>query len=203
MKPDGYTLEICPTIIAADKSSAKLTPDGHRGYLPLVGFLHEKRLVVGDVFREGDGTPAEGLLELVQNCIRQMPADRKITALRGAEACLADRIVPSLPAVRSRMDRRPCDWIHRLCRPFRRCRHPNGSSYRNGQLASLVYDQSTLKTETQLLYGVDRIRPVFSTQRWIARGIWSSPAIGTADAETIIEQYRKYTKRSRGRIASL
>jgi hypothetical protein len=79
---NGLTLDICAMRIAAEKAAAKPMPDGTKGYQPLIGFLKEKRLVIGDLFREGDAAPTEGLLELGQNCIRQIPETCQLKRLR-------------------------------------------------------------------------------------------------------------------------
>jgi len=198
----GYTLEIYPSFIAADKSSAKLTQDGHRGYLPLVGFLNEKRLVVGDVFREGDVTPAEGLLECIQSCIRQMPKDRKIKALRGSDFVWQTELFHVCQQYE-------IEWIIGLVmdaslrQAILAVPASQWSSYRNGQLTSLVYKQSAPITDAQLVVWRRPYQAgLFDTAKDRSRYMVIA-SNRDAETETIIGQYRKYKKRNRLWIAAL
>jgi hypothetical protein len=89
LKYDGikeYTLDIDATGIAAQKESAVMTYKGYAGYMPIVGNLAENGLVVGDEFREGNESPGSRNLEFIKDCMRQMPAGKRIKALRADAA---------------------------------------------------------------------------------------------------------------------
>ena len=89
----GYTLDIDATGIEAEKQSAKMTYKGFKGYMPIVGHLAENGLIVGEEFREGNVAPAARNLEFLKYCVRQMPKDKKITALRADGASYQADIV--------------------------------------------------------------------------------------------------------------
>lgn len=81
-----YTLDIDATQIIAEKETAKWTYKGEKGYMPLVGTLAENGLMVGDEFREGNAAPAAGNLEFIRYCEQQLPAGKRIMAVRADSA---------------------------------------------------------------------------------------------------------------------
>ena len=81
---DTTTIDICAMRIAAEKITAKKMPDGHRGYRPLVGFLKEQSLVVGDAFHEGDVTLSASLAPFITHCYRQLPEACPLNVMRAA-----------------------------------------------------------------------------------------------------------------------
>jgi hypothetical protein len=89
----GYTLDIDATGILAQKESAAMTYKGYTGYMPMVGNLAENGLVVGDEFREGNESPGSGNLEFIKYCMRQMPAGKRIRALRADAAAYQADII--------------------------------------------------------------------------------------------------------------
>jgi len=199
---DGYTLDICPTVIVADKTLAKRMPDGHRGYLPLIGFLNELRLVVGDVFREGNAAPSESLLSLVQHCFRQMPADRNIKTLYSTGTVWQTELFNFCQQFE-------IDWClgllaeASLMRAVRAVPEPQWSSYRNGQLTSLVYNQDDPRKVAQLVvwrrpYQAGLFDTMMDHSRYTVIA-----GKREADPETIVEQFRAYKQRSRMWIAGL
>lgn len=81
-----YTLDIDATQIIAEKEAAQWTYQGEKGYMPLVGTLAENGLIVGDEFRDGNAAPAAGNLEFIRYCEQQMPAGKRIVAVRADSA---------------------------------------------------------------------------------------------------------------------
>ena len=81
-----YTLDIDATQIVAEKETAKWTYKGEKGYMPLVGTLAENGLIVGEEFREGNAAPAAGNLEFIRCCEQQLPAGKRIGAVRADSA---------------------------------------------------------------------------------------------------------------------
>jgi hypothetical protein len=82
----AYTLDIDATGIEAEKKQARMTYKGFKGYMPIVGHLAERGLILGDEFREGNASPGSGNLEFIQYCISQMPAGQRIKYLRADSA---------------------------------------------------------------------------------------------------------------------
>lgn len=83
---EGYTLDIDATQIIAEKKTAVFTYKGERGYMPIVGHLAENGLVVGEEFREGNESPGAGNLAFIQYCEAQLPAGKKLAAVRADSA---------------------------------------------------------------------------------------------------------------------
>lgn len=83
---ESYTLDIDATAIEADKSSARMTYKGFRGYMPMVGHLAENGLVVADEFREGNDSPGARNLEFLESCCRRMPKGKRISSFRSDSA---------------------------------------------------------------------------------------------------------------------
>lgn len=81
-----YTLDIDATQIIAEKDAAKWTYQGEKGYMPLVGTLAENGVIVGDEFRDGNAAPAAGNLDFIRYCEQQMPAGKRIVAVRADSA---------------------------------------------------------------------------------------------------------------------
>ena len=61
-----FTLDIDATQIVAEKREARYSYKGEKGYMPMVGHIAEKGLVIDHEFREGNAAPAAGNLEFVQ-----------------------------------------------------------------------------------------------------------------------------------------
>ncbi|HNV63186.1 MAG: IS1380 family transposase [Rikenellaceae bacterium] len=74
----GSILDIDATIIQSEKGDAEKTYKGNHGYQPLLGIISENAMVVGSDFREGNASPQSGLVELIEQCIRNYPQEIKI-----------------------------------------------------------------------------------------------------------------------------
>jgi hypothetical protein len=61
--------------------------------MPIVGHLAENSFVVGDESREGTVAPATRNLAFIKNCIRQMPKEKRISALRSDSAAYQAEII--------------------------------------------------------------------------------------------------------------
>ena len=81
-----YTLDIDATQIVAEKREARYTYKGEKGYMPMAGHIAELGFVAGHEFREGSAAPAAGNLKFMQACERNMPREKKITAIRADSA---------------------------------------------------------------------------------------------------------------------
>ena len=86
VRESDFTLDIDATQIVAEKQEALITYKGEKGYMPLVGHLAENGLVIGDEFREGNVAPATRNLEFIKHCCRQMPKNKRISAIRADSA---------------------------------------------------------------------------------------------------------------------
>jgi len=82
----SYTLDIDATQIVAEKCEAHYTYKGEKGYMPMVGHIAETGAIAGYEFREGNAAPAAGNLEFLQACERNVPKDKKLTAIRADSA---------------------------------------------------------------------------------------------------------------------
>ena len=91
-----FTLDIDATGIEANKHSAKTTYKGYSGYMPMLGFLAEVDLCVGQEFREGNETPSSKNLEFIQQCERMIPAGKRITRFRSDSAAYQSAIFNDL-----------------------------------------------------------------------------------------------------------
>jgi hypothetical protein len=89
----GYTLDIDATGIEAEKQTAKMTYQGFKGYMPIVGHLAENGLIVGDEFREGNESPGARNLAFITHCARQLPKGNTIAALRSDSAAYQAEII--------------------------------------------------------------------------------------------------------------
>jgi hypothetical protein len=90
---EGYTLDIDATGIVAEKESAKMTYKGYKGYMPIVGHVAENGLVVGDEFREGNESPGGRNLEFIKYCDTQLPAGKRLKALRSDSAAYQAEVI--------------------------------------------------------------------------------------------------------------
>ena len=82
----AYTLDLDATQIVAEKAAAAWTYKRERGYMPVVGHLAQNGLVVGEEFRAGNESPGAGNLEFIKYCAAQLPAGKRITAVRADSA---------------------------------------------------------------------------------------------------------------------
>jgi hypothetical protein len=89
----SYTLDIDATQIVAEKREAHYTYKGEKGYMPLVGHLAENGLIIGHEFREGNAAPAAGNLEFMQACEKELPKDKRFTAVRADSAAYQASII--------------------------------------------------------------------------------------------------------------
>lgn len=63
---EAVTLDVDATAIVASKDAAQYTYKGHKGYMPLLGFIPEIDCCVGYEFREGNESPGARNYEFVQ-----------------------------------------------------------------------------------------------------------------------------------------
>ncbi len=67
-KRTEYTLDTDATVIESEKEEAKWSYKKEKGYQPLLGFLFELGLVLGDEFRDGNVPAGSGMVEFLEAC---------------------------------------------------------------------------------------------------------------------------------------
>ena len=87
-----YTLDTDATVIESEKEEAKWTYKKEKGYQPLLGFLFESGLVLGDEFREGNIPAGAGAVEFLETCHRLMPKGKRIVYFRSDSAAYQARV---------------------------------------------------------------------------------------------------------------
>ena len=81
-----YTLDVDATIIEAEKAKAAWTYQKEQGYQPLLGFLFELGLALGDEFRDGNVPAGARAVEFLDLCVRMMPKGKRINYYRSDSA---------------------------------------------------------------------------------------------------------------------
>jgi len=69
----AFTLDVDATIIPADKFDAATAYNGTKGYQPMFGFLAENRWLIYDDFRNGNESPAAGIVQAIRTSQERMP----------------------------------------------------------------------------------------------------------------------------------
>lgn len=102
-----YTLDSDATVIEAEKEGTQWTYRNERGYQPLLGFLFEIGLALGDEFRDGNVPAGAGALEFLKLCQQKMPEGKRIGYYRSDSAayqagvinhCFEDKILFTITA---------------------------------------------------------------------------------------------------------
>ncbi len=88
-----YTLDNDATVIEAEKEEALWTYKKEKGYQPLLGFLFELGLIIGDEFREGNIPAGAGALKFLQYCVNMMPAGKRISYFRSDSAAYQAEVI--------------------------------------------------------------------------------------------------------------
>lgn len=81
-----FTLDVDATGIEAEKREARMTYAGYRGYMPLLTYLAENGLCVHHEFREGNVSPAQGILEALRASQERMPKGKRLARFRSDSA---------------------------------------------------------------------------------------------------------------------
>lgn len=106
-----YTLDTDATVIEAEKEEAKWTYKKEKGYQPLLGFLFELGLALGDEFRDGNIPAQARAVEFLDLCQQMMPKGKRIAYYRADSAsyqaavmnrCFADHILFTITADQDR-----------------------------------------------------------------------------------------------------
>ena len=102
-----YTLDNDATIIEVEKEEALWTYKRVKGYQPLLGFLFELGLALGDEFRDGNVPAGARALEFLKLCQRKMPKGKRIGYYRSDSAayqagvinhCFEDKVLFTITA---------------------------------------------------------------------------------------------------------
>jgi len=81
-----FTLDADTSIIPADKYDAAVCYDGTKGYQPMLGFLAENRWLIYDDFRNGNASPAAGIVDVIKTAQARMPRGGRIARFRSDSA---------------------------------------------------------------------------------------------------------------------
>ena len=92
-KRNEYTLDADATIIESEKEEAKWTYKKEKGYQPLLGFISELGLVIGDEFRDGNIPAGAGALEFLKYCEAMMPRGKRIRYYRADSASYQAKVI--------------------------------------------------------------------------------------------------------------
>ena len=88
-----YTLDTDATVIESEKEEAKWTYKKEKGYQPLLGFLFELGLVLGDEFRDGNIPAGTDAVDFLEACHRMMPKGKRIAYFRSDSAAYQTRVI--------------------------------------------------------------------------------------------------------------
>ncbi len=75
-----------PSQIEAEKAGAQWTYKKDKGYQPLLGFLFELGLALGDEFRDGNVPAGARAMEFLDFCVQMMPKGKRIRYYRSDSA---------------------------------------------------------------------------------------------------------------------
>jgi len=81
-----YTLDTDATLIEAEKAEAQWSYQKEKGYQPLLGFLFELGLALGDEFRDGNVPAGARAVEFLDFCVQMMPKGKRIRYYRSDSA---------------------------------------------------------------------------------------------------------------------
>jgi len=85
-KRADFTLDADATIIPAAKYDAAVCYDGTKGYQPMLGFLAENRWLIFNDFRNGNASPAAGVVDVIRAAQARMPQGTRIARFRSDSA---------------------------------------------------------------------------------------------------------------------
>lgn len=88
-----YTLDTDATVIEAEMKEAKWTYKKEKGYQPLLGFLFELGLALGDGFRDGNIPAGAEALEFLKHCEEMMPQGKRIKCYRSDSAAYQAAVI--------------------------------------------------------------------------------------------------------------
>jgi len=81
-----YTLDTDTSLIEAEKAEAQWSYQKEKGYQPLLGFLFELGLALGDEFRNGNVPAGARAVEFLDFCVQMMPQGKRIRYYRSDSA---------------------------------------------------------------------------------------------------------------------
>jgi len=88
-----YTLDNDATVIEEEKEQAQWTYKRLKGYQPLLGFLFESGLALGDEFRDGNIPAGARALEFLKLCQQKMPKGKRIGYYRSDSAAYQAKVI--------------------------------------------------------------------------------------------------------------
>jgi hypothetical protein len=88
-----YTLDTDATVIEAKKEEAQWSYKRVKGYQPLLGFLFELGLALGDEFRDGNVPAGAGAVGFLEHCQQVMPKGKRIGYYRSDSAAYQARVI--------------------------------------------------------------------------------------------------------------
>lgn len=91
---ESLTLDIDATAIEAAKAEAAWTYKGHKGYMPMLGFIAEVGCCIGHEFREGNDAPAARNYEFTrEQCQKVKRYGRRVNKFRSDSAGYQAKVV--------------------------------------------------------------------------------------------------------------
>ena len=91
---DELTLDIDATGIEADKREAEYTYKGHKGYMPMLGFIAEVGCCAGYEFREGNDSPGARNYEFTKEICEKLEKNgKKIKYFRSDSAAYQAKVI--------------------------------------------------------------------------------------------------------------
>jgi len=199
----SYTLDMDATGIEAQKQTARFTYKGYRGYMPLVGHIAENGVTVADEFRHGNESPSSRNLAFLKYCEQQLPAGKRIGAVRSDSAAYQAGIIDYCHdygisyAIGADLDKAVTAQIGRLGPDAWR-------AYQNGHIAETVHCMNSTRHSFRLIV----VRRPFQAELFNDDG---TPAVrytviatnreGTA--EEVLQWYNQRGQHSENRIKEL
>jgi hypothetical protein len=198
----GYTLDIDATGIESQKESALMTYKGYVGYMPMVGNLAENGLVVGDEFREGNASPGSRNLEFIKYCIRQMPAGKRIKALR-ADAAAYQADIINFCEKEAMEFAIGADLDEAVMRAIKALPEAEWRSYRGGQIAETVHCMNRTDKAFRLIVVRRPYQQGLYAEQELKLRYTAIASNRTGRAEDVIDWYYQRGECSENRIKEL
>ena len=91
-----YTLDVDAMQVEGEKRDAHFTYQGHKGYMPMLGYLFEPGICLLDEFREGNESPGAGHVAFYHDCVERMPKGKRIARFRADSASYQAELINEL-----------------------------------------------------------------------------------------------------------
>jgi len=119
----AFTLDVDATIIPADKFDAATAYNGTKGYQPMFGFLAENRWLIYDDFRNGNESPAAGIVQAIRTSQERMPEGTRGANFRSDSAAYNHHVTDYCEAAGIHFAI-GADWTHATTQLYNKQRRP-------------------------------------------------------------------------------